>query len=106
MDDKRYILDDGISTLPYRYIGPSNESSEPPSNDGRGGINSSRFHAGSANEETLDRDSDDDDNLDAWVAHFEDNDAPIEWDQENILDGMSQELGRTQIDWDYTQDVQ
>ena len=84
-DDKRYILDDGISTLPYGYI----ESSEPPPND-----------------ETLDRDSDDDDDLDAWVAHFEDNDAPIEWDQENILDGMSQELDRTQIDWDYTQDEQ
>ena len=37
------------------------------------------------NDETLDRDSDDDDDLDAWVAHFEDNDAPIEWYQENIL---------------------
>ena len=101
-DDKRYILDDGISTLPYGYI----ESSEPPSNDSRGGNNSSTFHADSANDETLDRDSDDDDDLDAWVAHFEDNDAPIEWDQENILDGMSQELDRTQIDWDYTQDEQ
>ena len=99
-DDKRYILDDGISTLPYGYI----ESSEPPSNDSRGGNNSSTFHADSVNDETLDRDIDDDDDLDAWVAHFEDNDAPIEWDQENILDGMSQELDRTQIDWDYTQD--
>ena len=105
-DDKRYILDDGISTLPYAYIEPSNESSEPPSNDSRGGNNSSTFHADSANDEMLDRDSDDDDDLDAWVAHFEDSDAPIEWDQENILDGMSQELDRTQIDWDYTQDVQ
>ena len=101
-DDKRYILDDGISTLPYGYI----ESSEPHSNDSHGGNNISTFHADSANDETLDRDSDDDDDLDAWVAHFEDNDAPIEWDQENILDGMSQELDRTQIDWDYTQDVQ
>ena len=101
-DDKRYILDDGISTLTYGYI----ESSEPPSNDSRVGNNSSTFHADSANDETLDRDSDDDDDLDAWVAPFEDNDAPIEWDQENILDGMSQELDRTQIDWDYTQDVQ
>ena len=94
-DDKRYILDDGISTLPYGYI----ESSEPPSNNSRRGNNSSTFHADSANDETLDRDSDDDDNLDAWVAHFEDNDAPIEWDQGNILDGMSQELDRTQIDF-------
>ena len=101
-DDKQYILDDGISTLPYGYI----ESSEPPSNDSRGGNNSSTFHADSANDETLDRDSDDDGDLDAWVAHFEDNDAPIEWVQENILDGTSQELDRTQIDWDYTQDVQ
>ena len=101
-DNKLYILDDGISTLPYGYI----ESSKPPSNDSRGDNNSSTFHADSAIDETLDQDSDDDDDLDAWVAHFEDNDAPIEWDQENILDGMSQELDRTQIDWDYTQDVQ
>ena len=101
-DDKRYILDDGILTLPYGYI----ESSEPPSNDSRRGNNSSAFHADSATDETLDRDSDDDDDLDALVAHFEDNDAPIEWDQENILDCVSQELDRTQIDWDYTQDVQ
>ena len=40
-------------------------SSEPPSNENPGGINSSTFHADSANDETLDRDSDDDDNLDA-----------------------------------------
>ena len=92
--------------MPYGYIEPSNETSEPPSNDSRGGNNSSTFHADSANDETLDRDSDDDDDLDAWVAHFEDSDAPIEWDQENILDGMSQELNRTQVEWDYTQDVQ
>ena len=97
-DDKRYILDDGISTLPYGYIEPSNESSEPPSNDSCGGKNSSTFHADIANDETLDLDSDDDDDLDAWVAHFEDNDAPKEWAQENILDGMSQEFDRTQID--------
>ena len=64
-DNKRYIFDDGISTLPYGYIEPSNESSEPPSNDSRGGKNSSTFHAYSANDETLDRDSDDDDDLDA-----------------------------------------
>ena len=101
-DDKRYILDDGISTLPYGYI----QSSEPPSKDSRDGNNSSTFQADSANDETLDRDSDDDDDLDARVAHFEDNDAPIEWDQENIPNGMSQELDRTQIDWDYTQDLQ
>ena len=64
-DDDRYILDDGISTLPYGYIEPSNESSEPPSNDCRGGNNSSLFHADSANDENLDRDSDDYVDLDA-----------------------------------------
>ena len=76
-DDKRYILSDGIFTLPYGHYRTANTSIFPHSNqddddDKERNVsetNSTSHHG--------------DDDLDAWLKFSEEKDEIVDWDQKS-----------------------
>ena len=76
-NDKRYILNDGISTLPKGHYGTVNASIFPESNEGDDddiGRNVSETNSTSHHEVQ---------DLDAWLKAFEEEDVIVERDQES-----------------------
>ena len=83
IDDKQYILSDGISTLPYgRYrtmkasIFPDNIDSNQDDDDDN---DDSKRNVSETNITSHHEDED----IDVWLTFFEEKDEIVNWDQEN-----------------------
>ena len=61
------------------------------------GIDDSDDNAAAANSGPTD-----DDDLEKWMAFFEDGQQPVSWDCDDFLDGMSEEFANTEnVNWDH-----
>ena len=76
-DDKRYILSDGISTLPYGPYRTVNASIFPDSN--HDDDDDSEKNVSETNSISRHKDHD----VDAWLKFFEEEDAIVDWDHES-----------------------
>ena len=79
-DDKRYILSDGISTLPYGHYRTVNASIFPDSNqDDDDDDDDSERNVSEINSTSHHKDQD----LDAWLKFFEEEEELVHWDQQS-----------------------
>ena len=76
-DDKRYFLSDGISTLPYGHYRTVNVSIFPDSN--QDDDDDSERNVSETNSTSHHKDQD----LDAWLKFFQEEDEIVDWDQES-----------------------
>ena len=76
-DDKRYILSNGISTLPYGHCRTVNASIFPDSNQDED--DDSDRNVSETNSTSHHKDQD----LDAWLKFFQEKDEIVDWDQES-----------------------
>ena len=77
-DDKRYILSDGISTLPYGHYRTVNASIFPDSNQDDDDDDSER-NVSEINSTSHHKDQD----LYAWLKFFEEEEVLVDWDQQS-----------------------
>ena len=77
-DDKRYILSNAFSTLPYGHYRTENASIFPNSNEDDDDDDIERNVI-----ETKSTSHHKDEGLDAWLKFFEEEDEIVEWDQES-----------------------
>ena len=78
-DDKRYILSDGISTLPYGHYRTVKASIFPDSNQDDDDDDDSERNVSETNSTSRHKDQD----LDAWLKFFEEEDEIVDWDQQS-----------------------
>ena len=79
-DDKRYILSDGISTLPYGHYRTVNASIFPDSNqDDDDDDDDSERNVNEIKSTSHHNDQD----LDAWLKFFEEEEELVDWDQQS-----------------------
>ena len=77
-DDKRYILSNGISTLPYGHYRTVNASIFPDSNQDDDDDDSER-NMSETNSTSQHKDQD----LDDWLKFFEEEEELVDWDQQS-----------------------
>ena len=76
-DDKRYILSDGIFTLPYSHYRTANASIFPHSNHDDDDDNERNVS------ETNSTSHHENEDLDAWLKFSEEEDEMVDWDRES-----------------------